>query len=352
MLMPGRNGGEDQRFGFQGQEMDNEINGSKGTSYTAMFWQYDSRLGRRWNVDPVIKYHESPYASIANNPIWLIDPNGADTTLASKSTGSKNVMIYIADQNEEDDNYEFLDKSGWDYIVTDNISIAAQWMKNNYAAGAVDNLEIRTHSAVSTEGELGMIANYPDGSNYFESLYLNDFKEGGRNSEGNAGIQSMRTIFSRLNSKGSCSITACTMAEQQGIGTAIFSFMGKPNSTLYISHANSTSAAAFDHLQNNDWAPMMSHYDFLDSYGQGVMKVTSEGAVTTNANLIVYKTGGFSVMQQQVVMSELYFKGYVFPASEKGFLIPNFGWNNFGSHYNSQIFKNTGTPFQVRLKNK
>ena len=30
-------------------------------------------------MDPVIKYHESPYVAFANNPIWLIDPNGADT---------------------------------------------------------------------------------------------------------------------------------------------------------------------------------------------------------------------------------------------------------------------------------
>ena len=33
-------------------EMDNEVNNITGSSYTAEFWQYDSRLGRRWNVDP------------------------------------------------------------------------------------------------------------------------------------------------------------------------------------------------------------------------------------------------------------------------------------------------------------
>ncbi len=72
------------RYGFQGQEKDDEIVG-KGNNYTAEFWQYDSRLGRRWNIDPVVKYHESPYAAFANNPIWFIDPNGADTTLDEKS---------------------------------------------------------------------------------------------------------------------------------------------------------------------------------------------------------------------------------------------------------------------------
>ena len=40
------------RYFFNGQEADNEVLG-EGVSLTAEFWQYDSRLGRRWNVDPV-----------------------------------------------------------------------------------------------------------------------------------------------------------------------------------------------------------------------------------------------------------------------------------------------------------
>jgi RHS repeat-associated protein len=80
MLMPGRHGSDSEgyRYGFQGQEKDDEVSG-EGNSYTAEFWKYDSRLGRRWNVDPVIKTHESPYAAFANNPIWFTDPNGADS---------------------------------------------------------------------------------------------------------------------------------------------------------------------------------------------------------------------------------------------------------------------------------
>lgn len=47
---------------------------------TAEFWQYDARIGRRWNVDPVVKEYESPYAAFGNNPIWNVDPDGSDTT--------------------------------------------------------------------------------------------------------------------------------------------------------------------------------------------------------------------------------------------------------------------------------
>jgi len=38
---------DDYRYGFNGMEKDDEVNNSEGTSYTAEFWKYDSRIGRR-----------------------------------------------------------------------------------------------------------------------------------------------------------------------------------------------------------------------------------------------------------------------------------------------------------------
>jgi hypothetical protein len=58
-------------------EKDDEVSGN-GNSYTATYWQYDSRLGRRWNVDPVNKAYLSSYCSFGNNPIVFVDPNGDD----------------------------------------------------------------------------------------------------------------------------------------------------------------------------------------------------------------------------------------------------------------------------------
>jgi len=34
------------RYGFNGQEKSDEIKG-EGNSYTALFWEYDPRIGRR-----------------------------------------------------------------------------------------------------------------------------------------------------------------------------------------------------------------------------------------------------------------------------------------------------------------
>jgi hypothetical protein len=72
------------KYGFNTQEQDNEIYGV-GNSYTAEYWQYDSRLGRRWNVDPRQVPSFSPYACFANNPIWFSDVMG-DTAQSSGTT--------------------------------------------------------------------------------------------------------------------------------------------------------------------------------------------------------------------------------------------------------------------------
>src|SRR5690625_3970196 len=68
-------GGDRYRFGFNGQEKVNEIAGM-GNHNTAEFWEYDTRLGRRWNVDPVDQISISNYAVFRNNPLVFSDVDG------------------------------------------------------------------------------------------------------------------------------------------------------------------------------------------------------------------------------------------------------------------------------------
>jgi len=87
MVMPGRsfNSG-DYRYGFNGKEKDDEISGS-GKTTTAEYWEYDSRLGRRWNIDPKPNYSFSPYLAFANNPLWFVDILGDTTYNFNSKTG-------------------------------------------------------------------------------------------------------------------------------------------------------------------------------------------------------------------------------------------------------------------------
>jgi hypothetical protein len=63
------------RYGFNGQERETQLNPS---ITSAEYWFYDGRLGRRWNVDPVVKPWRSPYDAFRNCPLLFIDPNGDD----------------------------------------------------------------------------------------------------------------------------------------------------------------------------------------------------------------------------------------------------------------------------------
>jgi hypothetical protein len=88
MVMPNREFSPQSgyRYGAQGQEKVNEIAGD-GNHYFAQFWEMDPRIARRWERDPVVKHHESPYAIVANNPVWFVDLNGADSSLYNSNTG-------------------------------------------------------------------------------------------------------------------------------------------------------------------------------------------------------------------------------------------------------------------------
>ena len=69
------------RFAFNGQEKIDEIAGA-GNHNTAEFWEYDTRTGRRWNIDPMSSKYpwQSPYAVFNNNPIFYKDILGLQGT--------------------------------------------------------------------------------------------------------------------------------------------------------------------------------------------------------------------------------------------------------------------------------
>jgi small nuclear ribonucleoprotein (snRNP)-like protein len=79
MNMPGRSfaasAATKYRYSINGQEKDSELNDN---ITTALYWEYDSRIGRRWNTDPVVKEYESSYLCFGGNPIAKVDFNGDD----------------------------------------------------------------------------------------------------------------------------------------------------------------------------------------------------------------------------------------------------------------------------------
>ncbi len=73
--MPGRSYGSMSKYGFNGHERSDELNNDL---YTSEFAEYDSRIGRRWNVDPLAAKMPgwSPYVYAFDNPVLNIDKDG------------------------------------------------------------------------------------------------------------------------------------------------------------------------------------------------------------------------------------------------------------------------------------
>jgi hypothetical protein len=86
-------------YGFGGQEKDDEIAGN-GNMSTADFWEYDTRLGRRWNIDPKPIAAQSNYAVFDNSPIWKTDPKGDTTYIYSNKGIYKGVILDKLKTNE------------------------------------------------------------------------------------------------------------------------------------------------------------------------------------------------------------------------------------------------------------
>jgi RHS repeat-associated protein len=106
------------RFGFNTQEKDKEIYNNYET-YTATFWEYDGRLGRRWNVDPEADERESltPYNSMSNNPINRIDPNGQlDDWVQNDETGEYKWMDNVTSVKNTPKGYSYVGRENNDIL--------------------------------------------------------------------------------------------------------------------------------------------------------------------------------------------------------------------------------------------
>ena len=80
MIIESRAGAStDYRYGFQGQEKDDEVKG-EGNSINYMYRMHDPRIGRFACVDPLFKDypHNSSYAFSENSTIAYIELEGLE----------------------------------------------------------------------------------------------------------------------------------------------------------------------------------------------------------------------------------------------------------------------------------
>lgn len=89
-------GGEDYRYGFQGQEMDDEVKG-EGNSVNYKYRMHDPRVGRFFAVDPLTHKYPfySPYVFSGNQLIHMIELEGLEPTRTKRSRHGGYTLFWI-----------------------------------------------------------------------------------------------------------------------------------------------------------------------------------------------------------------------------------------------------------------
>jgi len=115
---------------------------------TALFWEYDSRVARRWNLDPRPVTSISPYNTFQGNPIANSDPKGDTIIVPTDTRGHSEIEIesrishLIEDSEAFETMYNFLENSSEDYTIRVLYGREAKKYLGN--ANAVYDRNIRT----------------------------------------------------------------------------------------------------------------------------------------------------------------------------------------------------------------
>jgi RHS repeat-associated protein len=143
MQMPGReySVSQEYRYGFNGQEKSSEI--IPGLT-TALFWEYDSRTGRRWNMDPLSRVEESPYSCIGNSPILFNDPLG-DRFKVHYTDASGAAQFVIIKRMNNKALKRAITQSGNDAYVTDVVNSLIYMKVGGLRANIVMSLMAHSH---------------------------------------------------------------------------------------------------------------------------------------------------------------------------------------------------------------
>lgn len=151
--------GGEYRYGFNGQEQDSDI----GTGiYTAQYWEYDSRLGRRWNVDPITFPWQSSYACFNNNPILYCDPLGLQGEPRHAKNSLQGVAVNIRqtiDRVFGNGQVHYKGKGGVNYLYRGQTGIKGNMFKLAFAPN-----KGRTNIPGNTSGLVTKMEHDPDGN--------------------------------------------------------------------------------------------------------------------------------------------------------------------------------------------
>ena len=163
MIMEGRSDmGGDYRYGFQGQEKDDEVKG-EGNSVNYEYRMHDPRVGRFFAVDPLTsKYpHNGPYNFSENRVIDGLELEGLEVVTKS-STGTASFGVSSFNETGMILDYSGTEIKVYSYKSTGfgaetNISLGVDWVTGFYPDATANDLKGGGKVNVLSGGEMGTL---------------------------------------------------------------------------------------------------------------------------------------------------------------------------------------------------
>jgi RHS repeat-associated protein len=160
-ILPGRSfAGGGYRYGFQGQEKDDEVKG-EGNSVNYKYRMHDPRIGRFFAVDPLASQypHNSPYAFSENVVINAVELEGLEKEIIIHQAVPVKPLIFVTPSTFIEITYSF-DISAEIHTFPQNI--------NNKKCNCPTNIAIGLTESFIQENPDGVLELHP--TRYFELL--------------------------------------------------------------------------------------------------------------------------------------------------------------------------------------
>ncbi|MEO7461907.1 MAG: hypothetical protein ABIT96_04220 [Ferruginibacter sp.] len=235
------------RYGFNGQEKSDEIKG-EGNSYTAEFWEYDPRLGRRWNLDPKPTVSFSRYLAFANNPIINIDIKG-DSIEPNRRTPVNIIIVPITRDNATSLDYARLSNTKnakYKTVViqtnTLNKKLAEKIKKELGTDGFVNNMVIDFHRS-----------NYDDMNEEDKNKFYTTLANGVTGSKTNVLLGMCWSGGAEINSKDSRPDLTLSISQKLDKAT-VYGLKTEANSVSFYLSGNFGVLNPAYYLGNGDWS--------------------------------------------------------------------------------------------------
>ena len=153
-LLPNRHGQSDSyRYGFQGQELDNEIKG-EGNSVNFMHRMHDPRVGRFFTPDPIESNYpwNSPYAFSENRVIDAIELEGLESkVIINNNATAESHTFHINDAMNDSKMSKYIRPIYDAYDLNDDYPLMFNIKGTTTADAIVENLEITMTTYLQVE---------------------------------------------------------------------------------------------------------------------------------------------------------------------------------------------------------